>query len=76
MKSISTVSNLIIATEKNTNYLIEIRTYLGTTVFKDIIEPKKNRIEIKGLDPGKYIVHISNKTKSVQQQININSINN
>jgi hypothetical protein len=71
VKSISTTDNLIIKTKNNTNYLIEIRTYLGTTVFKDNISPKNNTIKITGLNPGKYIIHISNKYKSTKKQINI-----
>ncbi len=71
IKSISTSNNLIITTLNNTNYLIEIRTFLGTTVFKDSIKPANNTILIKGLNPGKYIIHISNDTKLIKRQIAI-----
>ncbi len=71
IKIISTSNNLTITTLNNTVCLIEICTYLGTTVFKDKITPINNVIKIKGLNPGKYIIHISNKEKSIKQQINI-----
>ncbi|MEE9349040.1 MAG: T9SS type A sorting domain-containing protein [Flavobacteriaceae bacterium] len=71
VKSISTLKNIRIETENDSNYTIEIRTYLGTTIFKDTILPKNKIISIKGLNPGKYIIHISNELKLIKRQINI-----
>ena len=71
VKSISTSNNLTITTKNNKSYLIEIRTFLGTTVFKDSIKPENNTIKIKGLNAGKYIIHISNDATSIKQQIQI-----
>jgi len=71
IKSISTSNNLTITTLSNTYYLIEICTYLGTIVFKDDIKPKDNKIIIKGLNPGKYVIQISNNSKLIKKQINI-----
>ncbi|HHC78980.1 MAG TPA: T9SS type A sorting domain-containing protein [Flavobacteriia bacterium] len=71
IKSISTSNNLTITTVNNKNYLIEIRTFLGTTVFKDTVKPNNNTIQIKGLNPGKYIIHISNDANAIKQQIHI-----
>jgi len=72
VKSISASKTLMITTFNNTVHLIEISTFLGTTIFKDHIKPINNIIKIKGLNTGKYIIHISNQSKSSKQQININ----
>jgi len=72
IKSISTSKNLTVTTLNNTVHLIDISTFLGTMVFKDNIKPKNNIIKIKGLNTGKYIIHISNNYRSTKQQININ----
>jgi len=71
IKSISTSKNITIKTENNTVYLVEIRTFLGTTVFKDFIKPISKTIKIKGLNAGKYIIQISNDKKLTNQQIHI-----
>lgn len=71
IKSISTSKNIIIRTENDTVYLVEIRTFLGTTVFKDFIKPTNKTIKIKGLNIGKYTIQISNDKKLTNQQIHI-----
>ncbi|WP_457611199.1 hypothetical protein [Lutibacter sp.] len=71
IKIISTSNNVTITTVNNTLYLIEISTYLGSIVYKDHIKPKNNKITIRGLNSGKYVIHISNKEKSTKQHINI-----
>ncbi len=69
VKSISTSKNISIETENNSAYQIEICTFLGTTIFKDKILPKNKIINIKGLNAGKYIIHISNELKLIKKQI-------
>ncbi len=71
LKSISTSKDITIETDNNTLCTIEIYTYLGTIVYKDAILPKNKMINIKGLNPGKYIIHISNEFKLTKQQIQI-----
>ena len=71
VKNISTSENFIIHTENNSVCTIEITTYLGTTVFKDTITPINKTIKIKGLNPGKYIVNISNNSKLLNNFLNI-----
>ena len=71
VKSISTSKDIIINTENNTVYKIEICTFLGSTVFKDFIKPINKNIKIKGLNPGKYIIYISDENKLVKQQIKL-----
>lgn len=71
IKNISKSKNITIKTENNTVYLVEIRTFLGTTVFKDYINPINKIIKIKGLNPGKYTIQISNDKKLTNQQIHI-----
>ncbi len=71
VKSISTSKNITIKTDDNTVYLVEIRTFLGTTVFKDFINPVDKTIKIKGLNIGKYIIQISNDKKLTNQQIHL-----
>jgi hypothetical protein len=66
-KSISTSNNITLSALSDSRYLIEICTYLGTTVFKDFIKPKDRLIKIKGLNLGKYIIHISNETKYIKK---------
>jgi hypothetical protein len=71
VKSISTSKNILIKTENNAVYQIKISSILGTTIFKDTILPKNNTIEIKGLNPGKYIIQVSNDLIFTRRQINI-----
>lgn len=71
VKSISTSKNITIKTGDSTVYLVEIRTFLGTTVFKDVIKPINKTIKIKGLNIGKYTIQISNNKKLTNQQIHI-----
>jgi len=71
LKCIITYNDLTIKTENNAEYVIEIRTYLGTTVFKDTIIPINKTITVKGLNAGKYIIHISNDNKIIEQQIKV-----
>jgi len=69
--SISKAEDLILNTTDNGVYSIIIQTYLGTTVFKDTIRAIANRIIIKGLETGKYIVSISNDQEFVKQKITL-----
>jgi len=71
VKSISTSKNISIKTECDTAYTVEIRTYLGTVVFKDIITPFNKTITIKGLSKGKYIIQVSNNTTFLKKQISL-----
>ncbi len=71
IKSMSTSKNISIKTERDTLCLVEICTFLGTTVFRDYIKPKDNKIKIKGLNTGKYIIHVSNDSKQISKQIKI-----
>lgn len=71
IKSLANSKSVTIATENNDKHIIEICTFLGTTVFKDTIQPVNNTIKINGLNPGKYIIHITNDLKLIKKQINI-----
>ena len=71
VKSISTSKDIIIKTEHDTIYTVEISTYLGTIVFMDTITPVDKTIKIKGLSKGKYIIQISNNSSFTKEQISI-----
>lgn len=71
IKRIANSKSITIPTENNHIHTIEICTFLGTTVFKDSIQPINNTIKINGLNPGKYTINITSDFKLTKRQINI-----
>jgi len=69
VKNVKTTKDIIIKTDDDSTYEIEICTFLGTTIFRDSIRPLKKHIKIKGLNCGKYIIYIANNTNLFKQQI-------
>ena len=71
IKSIVNSKSITISTENNQMHTVEISTFLGTTVFKDSIQPVNNTIKINGLNPGKYTIHITTDSKLIKKQVNL-----